>query len=497
MAKQALEPRFVTVPLSEIDLLEDNPREISDSDFEKLCQDIKRDPNFLKQRPPLLNYKTKTKRYVCYAGTQRTKAAIKLGYATIEAWVEDNVPKKIQDERMLKDNLHRGKWDWDKLKLFDTDFLSDAGFGLKDLFRLAGGDTPEMAKLSLKEKFIVPPFSVIDTRQGYWQERKKKWFQAGIASHESREEMEVSGSLSGSVPGYYDKKNKTEAILGRELSSEEFESDFLPDLMPDKSTLSYTKGGGLLSTFDPVLCEVLYSWFCPKAGQILDPFAGGSVRGIVAGMLGLNYRGIDLRKEQVMANNRQWNGMKKDCPERGQVQWVEGDSNEILDSADIKQWIDFVFSCPPYFDLEKYSKDEKDLSNMSDESFLRVYQSIIKKSVARLKENRFACFVVGNVRNKAGFYKDLVAETVAAFEAAGAMYYNEIVLLNVAGSTPIRAGRTFEKFRKVGKVHQNILVFYKGDPKKIATDFEWLINMEEALKEQHYQPNIALPDVIN
>ena len=113
------------------------------------------------------------------------------------------------------------------------------------------------------------------------------------------------------------------------------------------------------------------------------------------------------------------------------------------------------------------------------------------------KENRFACFVVGNVRNEAGFYKDLVAETVAAFETAGALYYNEIVLLNVAGSTPIRAGKQFEKYRKVGKVHQNILVFYKGDPKKIATDFEWIINIENALKEQHYEPNIAPSSVID
>ncbi len=36
------------------------------------------------------------------------------------------------------------------------------------------------------------------------------------------------------------------------------------------------------SIFDPVLCELAYRWFCPPGGLILDPFAGGSVRGIVA-----------------------------------------------------------------------------------------------------------------------------------------------------------------------------------------------------------------------
>ena len=41
------------------------------------------------------------------------------------------------------------------------------------------------------------------------------------------------------------------------------------------------------SIFDPVLCELAYRWFCPPGGVVLDPFAGGSVRGIVASKLGL------------------------------------------------------------------------------------------------------------------------------------------------------------------------------------------------------------------
>ena len=53
------------------------------------------------------------------------------------------------------------------------------------------------------------------------------------------------------------------------------------------------------SIFDPALCEVLYKWFCPDKGKILDPFAGGSVRGIVANFLGYEYTGIDIRKEQI------------------------------------------------------------------------------------------------------------------------------------------------------------------------------------------------------
>ena len=36
--------------------------------------------------------------------------------------------------------------------------------------------------------------------------------------------------------------------------------------------------------------------------MVLDPFAGGSVRGIVASQLGRGYLGIELAAEQVEAN---------------------------------------------------------------------------------------------------------------------------------------------------------------------------------------------------
>lgn len=44
----------------------------------------------------------------------------------------------------------------------------------------------EQDNLSLAEKFIVPPFSVLDARQGYWQERKKLWATLGIKSELGR-----------------------------------------------------------------------------------------------------------------------------------------------------------------------------------------------------------------------------------------------------------------------------------------------------------------------
>jgi hypothetical protein len=123
--------------------------------------------------------------------------------------------------------------------------------------------------------------------------------------------------------------------------------------------------------------------------------------------------------------------------------------------------------------------------------FKEAYFSIIKKSIAQLKEDRFACVVVGDVRDKKGFYYNFVGDTVRAFEEAGAKYYNEIILVNVVGSLAIRVRRQFNNGRKVGKMHQNVLVFYKGDPKKIKENFPEL-NLGEDLEDIDNQTNIAL-----
>ena len=44
--------------------------------------------------------------------------------------------------------------------------------------------------------------------------------------------------------------------------------------------------------------------------------------------------------------------------------------------------------------------------------------------------------------------------------------YNEAILVTPAGSPPIRAGKQFTASRKLGKTHQNVLTFVKGDPKR-------------------------------
>jgi len=224
-----------------------------------------------------------------------------------------------------------------------------------------------------------------------------------------------------------------------------------------------SEAGSGTSIFDPVLCEIAYRWFSPPGGLILDPFAGGSVRGIVASKVGRQYLGCELRQEQVEANRAQGSELCGD-DERPPA-WVCGDSRNIdKHCADVAA--DMVFSCPPYADLEVYSDDPADLSTMPYEAFRVAYFEIIAKACALLRPDSFACFVVGEVRDKRGNYIDFVGDTVQAFRDAGLAYYNEAILITSVGSLPIRAGKQFSTSRKLGKTHQNVLVFLKGDAKR-------------------------------
>lgn len=317
-----------------------------------------------------------------------------------------------------------------------------------DLF----GEVPKQKIAPLKDKYTIPPFTVLSARDGDWQDRKRKWLSMGIQSEVGRD-ASVFSTAPGDCENKWSQKNerfdeKTQKALGAMFA-----------------TATTARAGGALtqtSVFDPVLCELFYSWFCPPSGQVVDPFAGGSVRGIVASVLGYRYWGCDIRSEQVEANLQQAADIEtgEHFPE-----WRVGDAMDELDTAPQS---DFLFSCPPYGDLEVYSDLPGDISGMEYHAFIAAYSRIILKAVGNMKEDSFACFVVGEFRDKKGIYRGFVPATINAFESAGARLYNEAIFVTPVGSLPVRVQGQFDVSRKMGKTHQNILVFVKGCPRAAA-----------------------------
>lgn len=583
-------------------------------------------------------------------------------------------------------------------------------------------------KLSLFDRFLVPPFTVMNARDGWWVERKRAWLEMGIEGELGREDKPRTWYIA--APAHHAGGVTPEGSAERRKAGEDTEEGLL-------------YGDGSTSVFDPVLCEIAYRWFCPPGGEVYDNFAGGSVRGIIAAMLGRSYTGIELREVQVHANEKQgddvltrddaivpdvpddfmpeltpienvdgvylkredlyayagvrgakvracmafvqkakdlgvgvitagarqspqvnfvaqiasrmgvrcrvhvpsgkltpeilaaraagakviqheagyntviikgarddaaasgWveipygmesqesvdftapqvanipkkvkrivnatgsgmtlagilHGLKnegrddvkviavcvghvpedrldkwapegwrdmveivdletpydqaaKDCYFGGvqldpyyeakclpylqsgdlfwlsairpsavaakveKPTWLCGDSTE--DHFDKKTMFDMIFTCPPYGDLEVYSDDPRDLSNMPYEDFISGLQSSMDIAYKHLRDDSFAVVVVGDFRDKDGYFRNFPGDTVRVMEKAGFKYLNEGILVTQLASLPIRVGRQFDATRKFGKTHQQILVFVKGDAKKatqrcgpvVSVDFE-------------------------
>jgi len=417
----------------------------------------------------------------------------------------------------------------------------------------------------LSSRFLLPPFTVLNTREGFWQDRKRQWIAMGIKSELGRGYTEEgtaygtslgkSGELNkkyrdaspgGSPRPAMNNKNRpygapiqrgdgrgrplaqrglTYGVAIREVNGSGMSDQATAFKQPGYDPANYDENGndkrrkrlvapggsplpaaisyqvkagmgdgrklirgdggsgqapadpdedpiGGTSIFDPVLCELAYRWFCPPGGLVVDPFAGGSVRGIVAGELGYEYIGVDLSATQVAANKKQ----ALDLGTMPEPRWICGDSigiqKLILDDCGMTgQLFDFCLTCPPYGDLEVYSQDPRDISNMPLAAFNEMYAKIIKETAALLKPNSMACVVVGDYRDKDGFYCNLPGVTIAAFEAAGMRLYNEAILVNVTGSLPLRINKQFGSSRKLGKCHQNVYVFAKGNPREFVKDW--------------------------
>jgi hypothetical protein len=405
-----------------------NPRVIKDDKFTKLVNSIKEFPKMLEIRPIVVNDDM-----IVLGGNMRLKACKAAGLKEVPIIKASDLNEDEQRQFIIKDNVSGGEWDWEMLNNeWDAEQLEEWGLDVADFNNEENKEGEHSKKLS--DRFIIPPFSVLDTKQGAWQQRKNYWLSLGIKSEEGRSAVCISGNNV---------------------------------ILSDGTKFSNINTDGT-SIFDPVLCELAYQWFNVPKGKILDPFAGGSVRGIVAAKLGFEYLGNDLRQEQIDANRINAKEVLQDA--ELYPTWTCGDSLQIdIIAKDYKA--DMIFSCPPYADLEVYSDAKEDISNMPYKQFIEVYNQIIKKSCDQLKEDRFAVFVVGDVRDKKGFYQNFVSDTIMAFWNCGVILYNEMILVNQIGNLPMRAGKQFSAGRKVGKQHQNVLVFYKGNPKNIKSNY--------------------------
>jgi hypothetical protein len=391
------------------------------------------------------------------AGHGRYQAALKLGLKEVPCIELKHLSDAQKKAYILADNRIALNSDWDNelLKIELSELQADG----VDLENLVGFDSIELNNLLegteetaaenkyerntenagiLAKRFIIPPFSVLDTRSGAWQDRKRLW----------------------------------EGFIGD--NGESRENALYPDGLADEI--------GTVSLFDATLAEIIIEWFTPKKTEIpnciFDPFAGGMF-GYVAAYKGNVFTGIELRQEQADLNNKRIQGLSG--------HYICDDGQNVGKYLPLNSQ-DLMFSCPPYFDLEKYSDLPNDASNQDYDGFISILRNAFLSGLKLLKDNRFAVIVMSNVRDKKGFYHDICSDITRIMEEGGAKLYNELILVNVNGMGKLRAANMM-KNRKVCRQHQEVLVYFKGNPKKIQSEFSIIEIPEEEAGETESPDN--------
>lgn len=305
------------------------------------------------------------------------------------------------------------------------------------------------AAIRIKYLAHITMTNVWNTTKGEWLKSKAEW----------RKRIDDSGERAGVAdPSFATRSGCWQGTQG----------------MANVVTKDPTKKGkeeghahnGNASVLDPVACEVIARFFMPKdGGRIYNPFGGGVQMGYIAGACGYSYVASEIRKNQCDANNAI-------CQEFPGVKWVNSNSAEYVPEGEF----DMVFTCPPYYKVEKYvdydgQPPPGEINSLpSYDEFLAILFQGYKKAIDSLKDNRFFVIMTGDSRDKNGAYYCHEADTELFLKNNGLSVYNRIVYLECEFTRLAHAKRTLH-VRKFPKREQKIIVAYKGNMKDISKHF--------------------------
>lgn len=294
----------------------------------------------------------------------------------------------------------------------------------------------------LKDVLGIVPTNVWNSTSQVWQHGKSKWNElidtAGLISGTENPRFATRENCLGNIGEF------SKAVTGKEIN-----------------------GGA--SVLDPFACELIIKLFMPKDGtSIYNPFGGGVQMGFVSGFFGYNYLATEIRQNQCDANNAICAAMQMQ-----NVRWICSDSSTF----EPKEKFDLVFSCPPYYKVEKYIDyngviPEQELNSQKDyQTFKAMLFAGYSKAIQQLKENSFIVIMLGDSRDKNGAYYCAEAETELFLRDSGLHVYNRIVYLEHV-ITRAALSTIIIQSRKLAKVEQKILVAYKGNLNNVSQLFD-------------------------
>ncbi len=206
------------------------------------------------------------------------------------------------------------------------------------------------------------------------------------------------------------------------------------------------------SIFNPHLAQMILSAYTDSNSNIYDPFAGGGTRGFVASAMGHTYTGVEIRQNEVDRLLERQTELGVEFT----ISCHDSQNYPIESNA-----YDFAYTCPPYYDLEVYSTQEGDMSNVATyEEFLTMLKNSMTTTYIGLKDGALFVMVVGNFRDKKGNLRHFNGDVVKLGEEVGFVLHDELIFWGASDQAYQRLGQFVANRRSV-RVHEYIIIFKK------------------------------------
>jgi len=180
----------------------------------------------------------------------------------------------------------------------------------------------------------------------------------------------------------------------------------------DKRDTSGAHIGWYWGNFIPQIPHQMMMRYTKKGDWVLDTFVGSGTTLIECRRLGRNGIGIELnpgvvqRAKELIEKEQNKDNVISDV--------IIADSRtidikQVFNKYGIKQ-VQLLIMHPPYYDIIKFSKDEKDLSTAKNtEEFLKMFGEVVDNATPFLEKGRYFALVIGDKYSKGewiplGFY---------------------------------------------------------------------------------------------
>lgn len=226
------------------------------------------------------------------------------------------------------------------------------------------------------------------------------------------------------------------------------------DIIDERKGYGIRNSDGIakMSEFHAGLAENVIRYWSMKGSRVIDPFAGRVTRAVVTNKLDREYYGYEISPKTHQRSISHFNNLKINPT------LFLGDGLLMDQTAD--DFGDLIFTCPPYFNIEKYESVENQLSDIkSYTEFIDKIDICSKNCFRVLKNGAFCIWVVADFRKNCElipFHSDVIC----SFMKVGFINYDLIVIENITPFSAMQLEKVADK-RYASKIHEFMLVFKK------------------------------------